>query len=63
MESRNVNFYEYIEVYEAKPQKELEKYKSFVYSYEGMPTKEDATYQATNKQKVYITIKSQTINS
>ena len=29
--------------------KELEEYKLFVYSYEGMPTEEDATNQVTNQ--------------
>ena len=33
VESANVNFDEYIKVYEAKPMKELEEYKSFVYFY------------------------------
>ena len=50
VESANVKFDEYTEVYEAEPMKELEEYKSFVYFYEGMPTEEDATNQATNQQ-------------
>ena len=49
MESVNVNFDEYTEVYEAKPMKDLEEYKLFVYFYEGIPTEEDATNQATNQ--------------
>ena len=43
VESENVNFDEYTEVHDDEPIRRLEEYKSFVYFYEGMPTKEDAT--------------------
>ena len=48
VKSTNVKFDEYTEVHEAKPMKELEGYKSFVYFYEGMPIEEDVANQATN---------------
>ena len=48
VESENVNFDEFIEVHEAKPIKEPRKYKSFIYFYQGMPTKEDATNKVAN---------------
>ena len=41
VESENMNFDESTEAYEAKPKKELEKYKFFVYFYEGMPDEEE----------------------
>ena len=41
MESENVKFDEYTEVYEAKPMKESKEYKSFVYFYEGIPVEVD----------------------
>ena len=62
VESENVNFDEFTEVHEAKPAKELEKYKSFIYFYEGMPNEEDATNQVENQQQVSIPAKSQTVN-
>ena len=42
--------------------KEIEEYKSFVYTYEGMPTKEDTTNHVTNQLQVSITVESQTMN-
>ena len=48
VESANVNFDELIEVHEAKPTKEPEEYKSFIYFYEDMPTEEDAINQVEN---------------
>ena len=47
MESANVNFDEYTEVYEAEPMEELEEYRSFIYFYEGIPIEEDVENQAT----------------
>ena len=47
---KNVKFDEYTEVYEAEPMKEPKEYKSFVYFYEGMPTKEDSTLQPNKFQ-------------
>ena len=49
MESANVKFDKYIEVHEAKPTKELEESKSFVYFFEGMPTEEDDVNQVSNQ--------------
>ena len=63
MESANVKFDEYKEVYEAKPMKQPEEYKSFVYFYEGMPTDEDVANQATNQQQVLVTIESHPMNA
>ena len=60
-ESTNVNFDEYIEVDEAKPMKELEEYKSFLYFYEGMPANEDIVNQVANQQKVSISRESHII--
>ena len=54
VESANVKFDEYIEVYEAEPMKEPQEYKSFVYFYEGMPAKEDAANQVINQQQVLV---------
>ena len=45
VESANVNFDEFTKVHEVESTKELEQYKSFIYFYEDMPTKEDATNQ------------------
>ena len=42
--------------------KEPKEYKSFVYFYEGMPTKEDVANQATNQQKVSMTTESHSMN-
>ena len=63
MESANVKYDEYIEVYEVEPMKELEEYKSFVYVYAGMPTEEDATNQVTNQKEVSVTVESHTMNA
>ena len=57
MESANVNFDEHTKVHEAKPMKELEEYKSFVYFYEGMPIEEDATNKVGNQQQVSMIAK------
>ena len=46
------------EVHEAEPTKEPEQYKSFIYFYEGMPTKEDVIDQVVNQQQVSITAES-----
>ena len=62
VESVNVNIDEFIEVHEAEPTKEPEQYKSFIYFYEGMPAKEDATNQVVNQQKVSIIAESQLVN-
>ena len=62
VESANINFDEYTEVYEVEPMKEPEEYKSFVYFYEGLITKEDATNQATNQQQVSVTSESHLMN-
>ena len=58
VESENATFDEFIEVHEAEPTKELEKYKSFIYFYEGMPTEENATNQVENQQQVLVTAES-----
>ena len=50
VESETMKFDEYIEVYESKPIKELEEYKSFVYFYEGISIEEDATNQVINSK-------------
>ena len=42
-------FNEYTEVHEAKPMKELEEYKSFVYFYKGMPADEDVVNQVAKE--------------
>ena len=63
VESTNVNFDEFIEVHEVEPTKEPEAYKSFVYSYEGMPTEEDVANQDTNQQQVSVTTESHTMNA
>ena len=44
MESANVSFDEHTEVQVEEP-KRLDEYKTFVYSYEGMPIEEDAINQ------------------
>ena len=62
VESANVKFDEYTEVYEAEPMKEPEEYKSFVYFYEGMPAEEDVANQARNQHQVLVTVKSHTMN-
>ena len=48
VKSANVKFYEHVEVQDNASIKKLEKYKSFVYFYEGMPTKEEAANQGGN---------------
>ena len=49
VESTNVNFDEYIEVNDVEPMKKPEEYKSFVYLYERMFTKEEAGSQVGNQ--------------
>ena len=58
MESENVNFDEYREVHDDEPIKRPKEYKSLVYFYEGMPTKEEATNQVEIHQQVSITTES-----
>ena len=58
VESANVNFDEFTEAYEAEPTKEPEQYKSFIYFYEEIPTKEDTTNQIANQQQVSINAES-----
>ena len=43
-----MKFDEYTKAHEAKPMKELEELKSFVYFYEGKSTKEDVVNQVAN---------------
>ena len=58
VESANVRFDEYTEVYEAEPMKKSKEYKSFAYFYEGIPTDEDVANQVKNQQQVLVTIES-----
>lgn len=62
VESANVKFYDYIEVYEATPMKDLEEYKSFVYFYEGMHVEEDDVNHVPNQHQVSVTVESHTMN-
>ena len=51
-----------IQKHEAEPMKEPKEYKSFVYSYECIPAKEDTSNQAINQQQVLVTVKSHNMN-
>lgn len=62
MESANLKFDEYIEVYEAKPMNELEEYKSFVFFYENMLADADVVNQVVNQQQVSVIAESHTMN-
>ena len=62
MESANVNFDEYKEVHDDESMKKIEEYKSFVFFYEGMPSKEDVTDQFGNQQKVSVIAESHSMN-
>ena len=62
VESTNVNFDENTEVQDDEFIKKLEEYRSFVYFYEGMPTKEEVANPIVNQQQVSISAKSQLVN-
>ena len=62
MESANVNFDEYTKVHDVEPIKRTKEYRSFVYFYEGMPTKEGATNPIVNQQQVLVSIELQPVN-
>ena len=63
MESANVNFDEHTEVQDDESIKKIEEYISFVYFYEGMHTKEEATNQVGNQQQVLVSTESQLVNA
>ena len=63
VESANVNFDEFTEAHEAETTKEPKYYKTFVYYYEGMPTKEDATNHAASQQQVSTIVESHLVNA
>ena len=56
-----VNFDEFTKVHYVEPIKRPEEYKSFIYFYEVMPTKEEVSNQVGNQQQVSITIESQQV--
>ena len=61
MESVNVNFDEHIEVQAEEPKK-LDEYRTFVYSYEGMPIEEDVVNQIGIQQQILVSAESQLVN-
>lgn len=61
MESENVNFDEHAEVQIEEP-KRLEEYRTFLYSYEGMPIEEDVVNQVEIQQQVLVSVESQPVN-
>ena len=63
MESANVNFDEHTKLQDDESIKKLEEYGSFVYFYEGMPTKEEDSNQFGNQQKVLVSAKSHPVNT